>query len=793
MADDNRSADGGGTVVSFRPRGGASPGLPPLPGAPPPAPPTAPPPPPDDTEPDGDGAAAPPAPRRRRSVADSLTALTPSLPPAPGAAAPAVTLRTEGLDPDDEDGEEEADGPGLGTLGLAAALAVALAALRGTATALQDRRQRRLEKEAETAPLREARLKNQLAGETAAAKHGLAMQGLHDKAAQRRAKALPSSHDYGRKALGGGRGSLTGGGGRSSGSGGGGRGSGGAGRPAKHGSTGAGSGGPKQRTAPGATKAPSGRTTSPSTGGGGRGAASKGSGAAGRTAPKSPGKGIVAPSNGRSQGGKHRPSLERARGRNERRAAAQAARQQRRGARHAAGLEERAQVRGASRQRKQAAQEARRAAKEAKRNGKRNEKKAADAGRVTLGEATVKEMRRRLKKRRKHLDPPVLSKVKRKKKDSKGKDGAKPAVAKVDLTKKPKPGSGPAPKVDLTKKPKAPGPGAGSTAPKVDLTKKKAKKPGPGAGGTAAPKVDLTKKPKTPKTPGAGPGSAPPKVNLKKKPGRPKGPTPGRGKGRGTGGGKPASGGGPFARHKQRRKDRTQRAGQRAKAKAGQTGGTTGATGPGAWTGGARRSAYDSMRATDPFGQTVITVESLHVPGSRARRWEPAAVTTGARALPVGTGNTSTPIAKEASVGTAPAVTTPMQAGMSAEHATEVTLDDVIDFLDTVVSQAFATHDECVVLAGEAKEIRYALDELAAVLAAKHNIIGTVTGRAMHKLAESMELLSRKAEEMQTESLNGAETCEVAKTEMDDAYRPYTQATADAGLRTPSARIHNEH
>lgn len=130
---------------------------------------------------------------------------------------------------------------------------------------------------------------------------------------------------------------------------------------------------------------------------------------------------------------------------------------------------------------------------------------------------------------------------------------------------------------------------------------------------------------------------------------------------------------------------------------------------------------------------------------------------------------------------------------MNPEHATEVTLDDVTDFLTEVVSEAFDAHDECLLLAAHAKELMYALDNVAARLAAKHNIIGTITSWAMSKLAESMEVLSRKAEEMSTKSLHAAETCETAKTEMEDAYRPLTQATADAGLRTPSARVHNEN
>jgi hypothetical protein len=139
------------------------------------------------------------------------------------------------------------------------------------------------------------------------------------------------------------------------------------------------------------------------------------------------------------------------------------------------------------------------------------------------------------------------------------------------------------------------------------------------------------------------------------------------------------------------------------------------------------------------------------------------------------------------------AVTTAMDDGMNPEHATEVTLDDVTEFLDEVVSEAFAAHDECLQLSAKAKELMYALDEVAARLAAKHNIIGTITAWAMRKLSESMEVLSRKAEETSVKSLHAAETCETAKTEMDDAYRPLTQATADAGLRTPSARVHNEN
>ncbi|MFF0386874.1 hypothetical protein [Streptomyces sp. NPDC004286] len=122
-------------------------------------------------------------------------------------------------------------------------------------------------------------------------------------------------------------------------------------------------------------------------------------------------------------------------------------------------------------------------------------------GRVTLPAAIAKESARRLKKRRKRLDPPVLTTVptKKGKKNKKATPaGTASGTPKVSLLKKPKPTSGTGsssaatPKVSLTKKPK-PKPGAagtGGTAPKVNLRKK----------------VKLTKKPRKP---GSGPAAGP--------------------------------------------------------------------------------------------------------------------------------------------------------------------------------------------------------------------------------------------------------------------------------------------
>ena len=719
--------------------------------------------------------------RRRRSVADSLADLTPTLPPTPGSTGTTstVALRSEGMVPAVRDGDDgEADGPGVAALGLAATLAIALAALRGTATALTDWRQRRQERALELAPLREARLKHRLAGEEAAAKHSLAMQGLGDKAAQKRGKSVPSSQDFGRKSLGGGK--STG----SSGKGVGGT------RPGRSG----GKGGSGSSLTPGGKKnSPKASTGLGSLGTKGKGGSqSPGSGKSGLSGKNGgSGSGTKPPSGGKSPSSKKSsPALERARGRQDRAATRQGAKIQRRADRQAARAENRAKDRDAARDRKTRGADARQDTKDRVRNARADAKQArkeqvrqdrfeakqkarkartearqkkketaaaADVARTTLGQAVAKGARRRLKKRRKNLSPPVLTTVKRKKSKKKGgkSGGITPAGPKVDLTKKPKPGA--APKVDLTKKPKPAG-GTTPVRPKVDLTKK----PKPGGGAKAS-----------------GPGRKR-KVRVKPK----------SKKARGSG-----SGTGPADRRKASRKERARRASERARAK---TEDTTDSVGSG-WEfytpppRGERRSAYDSMRDTDPRQQEVWVTEQVFPPGYQASPHE--ALTTGARGLPART-TTNTkeaPVGNSPTVQTAGAVTTAMDGDMNPEHATEVTLDDVTEFLDEVVSEAFEAHDECLLLSARAKELMYALDEVAARLAAKHNILGTLTAWAMSKLAESMEVLSRKAEEMSVKSLYAAETCEIAKTELDDAYRPLTQATADAGLRTPSARVHNEN
>jgi hypothetical protein len=238
----------------------------------------------------------------------------------------------------------------------------------------------------------------------------------------------------------------------------------------------------------------------------------------------------------------------------------------------------------------------------------------------------------------------------------------------------------------------------------------------------------------------------------------------------------------------------------------------TGAGGDFAGTphGGRRRSPFEAagMAAGAAYG-TTYTVERADNPGDQERRWEPrpprARQAAGAiapprpDAAPAASGPGPASAAESSSTKGAgmslPANSTPgfnLAPSMSSEHTTEVTLDSTLDTLAGLTKDSFATHDEAVKLARKAKELRYALEELAVDLQSRHNVIGRITGAAMALLAESMEILSAKADAMAVNSLTAAELSEAAEQAMFDAYKPVQQATADAGLAVPSARVHNE-
>ncbi|MFJ1536390.1 hypothetical protein ACIOFV_50305 [Streptomyces mirabilis] len=669
-------------VINLRPRNTASPGLPPLLSEPPSRPAV----PPPDPDP-GSGTVSVPV-RNRRSAADSLAAVPVTLPPVTGHVP--ATFRADGLDGGDDDQEEI----GMGTLGLAAILAVALAALRGTAGALTDWRQRRMERAAEAEPLRAARLKLQEA------------QLKTEQAAADRGKA-PSSQDYGRRTL-----NRSGGGSSGGGSGGGrGGGSGGDSRkqsPSGSGGTGSGSGGSGGGRKNGGGK--------PGAGGGllngGSPKNGKGGGSGGGKSPGSGGSGGSGKGSGGSGSGsdnttpKPKPKKPGALGqllldRSKRRTAREAADQQ-----------------AAARQQKADLKQAR-----------KNDPGSGD------GKGG---------------------------KDKGGKDDASPKSSGVDLTK------GPA-------DPSTPTSGGGDERVTlgraiVDETVRRAQErlnkrrtdPDPAAAQETGKDDDDSK-------PDAGPAAAegaaaPDSPDSQPKPGP-------------EGEGAQATAGDPAAED---------------------PGGSAPGGGWDHWTPPRqeRRNAWDSLFDAMWEPQVVWTAEQVDPPGAHARSWEPAALGRApagppAASAPAATAAATTTLTKEAPPMSG-LIPMPSPGRAAAQHLTEVTLDDVLEGLTESKDRCFATYDETAVLADKARKLRDALADLALELSEAHNVIGQLTALAMARLAESMDLLARKADEMRAKSLVAAELVEIAHDEMHNAYKPVQHAAADAGLVMPSARIHNE-
>lgn len=729
--------------------------------------------------------------RGRRSPLDTLNALAepgltvpqfvlppapaPGLPPAPGYLPD--TFRTAPA------GGDDPLGPGLGALSIAAVLAVAVAALRGTATFLQDRRQRRLARDTQTSALREARMKQRLAAEEAAGKHTLAMQGLRDKQAQQRTKnRVPSSNEYGRK-------SLT----SHSGSGKSGTGS-GSGRPKN--STSGTSHRNNSRTGPDSIsrKKPSDRRT-PNGSGTGPGGGRKNGRGPGAGGPDSTKKAADRTNHQIKQKGPHR------------------------GSQGAGSLDL-----------------------------KKNHNAKHNGGRTTLPQAlkndTHKAAANRLDRRRKDLNSPAVwsagpngggkgPKPKPQKQQKNGSGGGGAGSGS---------GSGTVPRQQPVNSAQNTSGGASLwKAAKGDTQKAAARRW----------KQRQKNNTNTPPVWGAGPK----KVNFKKKPKKtPASAGASTPKGTNTDGGRKRRAGGSKTKARQSAWQRVRSRVTNSGCFPGATSaGTTNGNGtnpngtqgnqppPDGWASWEQyqeylhaahnhRMGYDRQDRKSPFqnaGQAqgaTHNVERDDYPGAQAKRWEPDALTKGQPMLPA-TG----PAALDAAPGTHPArpgtsrpkeaipmppTPTPVRLDprivkarkqaartgkqmsgpgltMDAQHETEITLDDAIDEYDEFAADAFKTHDQCFKLAGRARKLRNILLIFAVDLAVNHNLIGPLISGAMARLAESMDLIARMADEMEISSLQAAEQAETADNDLNDAYRPYNVATADAGLSTPSAPIHN--
>jgi hypothetical protein len=718
-----------------------------------------------------------PGRRGRRSPLDTLAAL-----PDPGLTAPLLPVPAAspapaaGHVPDTFHGDDNQDGYAgarLGALSLAACLAVAVAALRGTHTFLTDRRQRRLATEAENAKIREARLKMRLAADEARGKHVLAMQGLQSKQAQQRAKQrVQSGPEFGRKSLG-----------RSgSGSGGSGKSSGGRGRGGGAGSSGGSSAGRKK----------------PKTGGGlfggGSGGSSKknsnrrgpnnGSGSGGGLKQKKP-RNVLEPKKsprrnsqsgskaaqdkqrrkqlggGKGNSGAGGPGLGAALKKDTQKAAARRwKKRQKRGPDNPAlwGNSPKNQKNAPKNSPKNSLGPAGKNTPNAKnRKARKIQAQAAGANRRKLNQALWHDWKkaagRRWKKRKTGPVPPIW-KDRGHRKNKPGPQQAAPG-GPAGTNTAPK-----TPKPNLKKNKQGGQQHAGRWAKAQAWARKKAAK-GDFFGGTGP----------DPQQAAHGPGQAP-----------------------------GASGG---------------------SANAGQSGQDGQAGAPG----GNRKRRSPFENAGQAAGQATggaYTVERDDYVGAQAKQWEPDAINTGQAALPAtgpaaldaatttnpprpGTTRPRKPIpmpqasrdthaviaqARKDAARTANHLTQGRQ--MDAQHATEITLDDAIDEYGDFKDDAFKTHDQCHKLAARAIKLREVLLAFAEDLAVNHNLIGPLFSGAMARMAESMDLVARMAEEMQTSSLQAAEMAETADNDLNDAYRPYNVATADAGLTTPSAPIHNQ-
>lgn len=129
---------------------------------------------------------------------------------------------------------------------------------------------------------------------------------------------------------------------------------------------------------------------------------------------------------------------------------------------------------------------------------------------------------------------------------------------------------------------------------------------------------------------------------------------------------------------------------------------------------------------------------------------------------------------------------------MDPQHATEITQDQAVDGGIKLMNDGLKTHQQSQLLSHRARKLRDTLRAFAEHLATQNNVTGPLFTRAMASLGESMEVLARMADGMEAKSFAAAEEAEGAANEMEDAYRPITQATADAGLATPSAPAHNQ-
>ncbi|MFD4535627.1 hypothetical protein ACFWNL_18305 [Kitasatospora sp. NPDC058397] len=129
---------------------------------------------------------------------------------------------------------------------------------------------------------------------------------------------------------------------------------------------------------------------------------------------------------------------------------------------------------------------------------------------------------------------------------------------------------------------------------------------------------------------------------------------------------------------------------------------------------------------------------------------------------------------------------------IAPQHETEVTVDDCCWELADITERAFKRHEGTNRLTQRAEKLARSLEEFKVELVDVHNIVGRRTNAAVDRMIERVQVMAQSITEIGVQSLAAAELSEVAEGAMFDEYKPIQRSTADAGLSTPSAAIHNE-
>ncbi|MCX4971009.1 hypothetical protein OHA98_41075 [Streptomyces sp. NBC_00654] len=129
----------------------------------------------------------------------------------------------------------------------------------------------------------------------------------------------------------------------------------------------------------------------------------------------------------------------------------------------------------------------------------------------------------------------------------------------------------------------------------------------------------------------------------------------------------------------------------------------------------------------------------------------------------------------------------------SGRHMTDITLDDVCRSLDKLTTQGMDTHDDCESLVKSGRRLLSVVQAMADDLAEDHNVGSKELMSALAEVANEISGLIRHVARMAKACLEAAELSEAEETAMNRDHRPVADATVDAGLLTPSARVHNEN